>query len=199
LYVYTQASDSNTVPVVGSIANSYVARAGIGSARIWLFQASAYYGHQGTAVDGDGKAGGDIYGGVLNFFPTDQWNMKVSVDRVRNLSDISEATNIGLAGLAFAAVPVATSASVQATTITGQTNYQLSQQTSLYASVSDVHTSFFNSPIVETSWYVAAGVTYQATDNLSLKLTYGYSRFYETTPNSNFTGNVVTLGSHYNF
>jgi opacity protein-like surface antigen len=185
--------------VVGSIANSYIARAGIGTAHIWLFQGSAYYGHQGTAVDGDGKAGGDIYGGVLNFFPTDQWNMKVRVDRVRNLSDITATTNFGLAGLAFAAIPVATSSSVQSTTITGQTDYQLSPQIGLSAFVSDVHTDFFNSPVVETTWYVAAGVTYRATDNLSLRLTYGYSRFYETTPNSNFTQNVVTLGSRYDF
>jgi hypothetical protein len=199
LYAYAQAIDSNSVPVVGSIANSYVARAGIGSARIWLFQGSVYYGHQGTAVDGDGKAGGDIYGGVLNFFPTDQWNMNVRVDRVRNLSDITAATTFALAGLAFAAVPIATSSSVQSTSITGQTNYQLSQQTNLYASVSEVHAEFFNQPEVQNSWFVAAGVTYQATNNLSLSLRYSYSRFYETTPNSNFTQNLVTLGSHYQF
>jgi hypothetical protein len=198
-YTYAQAVDSNAVPVVGSITNSYAARAGIGSARIGLFQGSAYFGHQGTSVDGDGKAGGDIYGGVLNFYPTDQWNMKVSVDRVRNLSDIAAATNFALAGLAFSISPVSTNSSVQSTSITGQTNYRLSPQTNLYASVSNVHTSFFNSPIVDTSWYVAAGVTHQVTEKLSLSLNYSYAHFLSTQPNNNTTQNIVTLGSHYNF
>jgi uncharacterized protein (PEP-CTERM system associated) len=88
---------------------------------------------------------------------------------------------------------------VQVTSIAYQTNYRLSPQTSLYAVVSDVHTEFFNEPEVENSWLATAGVTYQATDKLSLSLRYSYSRFYETTPNSNFTQNLVTLGSHYQF
>ncbi len=198
-YAYADAIDSNTVPVVGSISNSYLARVGIGSAQIWLFKGSVYYGHQGTSVDGDGKAGGDIYGGVLQFFPTPLWDMNVRVDRVRNLSDITGATNFGLAGLAFAAAPVATSSSVQVTSVAGQTNYRLSDQTSLYASVSNVRTSFFNEPLVENSWFVGAGVTYQARDNLSLTLNYTYTRFLSTQPNSNFTTNIVTLGTHYSF
>ena len=204
-YAYAQAIDSNSVGThtppagVGSIANSYLARAGIGSAQIGLFRGSAYFGHQGTAVDGDGKAGGDIYGGVLTFLPTPEWNMSVTIDRLRNLSDITAVTNFALAGLAFSAVGVATSSSVQTTSIAYQTNYTLSEQTSLYASVSDVHTSFFNSPIVDNSWFVAAGVNYQVWQNLSLSLRYSYTRFLSTQPNTNFTQNLVTLGTHYRY
>lgn len=205
LYAYAQAIDSNSVNTnippagIGSIANSYLARAGIGSAQIGLFRGSAYYGHQGTAVDGDGKAGGDIYGGVLTFLPTPQWNMSVTIDRVRNLSDIAAATNFALSGLAFSAVGLATSDSVQTTSIAYQTNYTLSDQTTLYASASDVHTSFFNMPIVQNSWLLAAGVNYQVQHNLSLSLRYSYTRFLSTQPNSNFTQNLITLSTHYDF
>ena len=101
LYAYADAIDTNTIPAVGLVSNSYLARSGIGSAQIGLFQGSVYYGQQGTAVDqGGGTAGGDIYGGTLSYFPTSAWNMSLSVDRLRNRSDITGNTP-GASGLAW--------------------------------------------------------------------------------------------------
>lgn len=198
-YGFTDALDANYVPVVGSISNSYRARGGIGTRQIWLFQGSAYYGQQGTAVDGDGSAGGDIYGGVLSFFPTPIWNMSVQVDRTRNQSDISSATNLGLGGLSLSAIAVPTNASAQITTIAYRTNYALSDQTRLYAVVSDTRIAYLDMLQLDNSWLASAGISYQVRDNLSLSLDYQYTRYLASQPNTSFTRNLVSLGAHYHF
>jgi len=198
-FAFGDAIDANSVPSVGLIANSYRARAGIGSAQIGLFQGSVYYGHQGTSLDGDGSAGGDIYGGVVSYFPTPAWNMSVQVDRLRNRSDITATTQFSLAGLSLSAVPVGTSSSVQITDIAYRTNYALTSQINLYAVVSDDRISYFNMPRLDNSWLTAAGVTYQATEQLSLSLDYQYSRYLSTAPGNSFTQNLVSLGAHYHF
>ena len=177
-YAFTDALDANSVPATGSIANSYRARGGIGSAQIWLFQGSAYYGHQGTAVDGDGSAGGDIYGGQLTYYATPFWNMSVNIDRQRNRSDISSSTNLGLGGLPLSGIGITTSSSVQVTTIAYKTNYKLTQQASLYGVVSDNRIAYFDLTRVDNSWLVSAGINYQLRDNLSLTLDYQYTRSY---------------------
>ena len=198
-YAFTDALDANSVPATGSIANSYRARGGIGSAQIWLFQGSAYYGHQGTAVDGDGSAGGDIYGGQLTYYATPLWNMSVNIDRQRNRSDISSSTNLGLGGLPLSGIGITTSSSVQVTSIAYKTNYQLTQQATLYGVVSDNRIAYFDSSRVDNSWLVSAGITYQARANLSLTLDYQYTRLISPAPDTSVTRNLVSLGAHYHF
>jgi len=198
-YGFADALDANSVPVVGSIANSYRARGGIGSAQIWLFQGSVYYGHQGTAVDGDGSAGGDIYGGMLMYFPTPVWDMTVSVDRLRNRSGITGTTNLGLGGLSLSAVGVPTSSSAQITTISYKTNYKLTSQIALYAVASDNRIAYIDQTRVDNSWLASAGISYQVRDNLSLTLDYQYTRYLSPVPDTSFTRNLVSLGAHYHF
>lgn len=198
-FVFADGIDANSVPAVGLIANSYRARAGIGSAQIGLFQGSVYYGSQGTSLDGDGKAGGDIYGAVLSFYPTAQWNMSVEFDELLNRSDISATSQFALGGLTLAATAVPTSSSVRSTNISYRTNYTLSPQTSLYAVVSDDRISYLSMPRLDDAWFAAAGVMYHATDHLSLSFDYQYSRLISTQPNTSFTQNLVSLGAHYRY
>jgi len=202
LYAFADAIDTNTIPAVGLISNSYLARSGLGSAQIGLFQGSVYYGQQGTAVDqGGGTAGGDIYGGTLSYFPTSVWTMSLSVDRLRNRSDITGTTPgaSGLPGLALSAANVTTASSTQITTIAYRSTYTLSQQTTAYVVVSDSRIAYLDLPRVDNSWLASAGIKHQVRDNLSVSLDYNYTRYISEQPLTSFNRNLVTLGAHYKF
>jgi hypothetical protein len=202
LYAFADSIDTNTIPAVGRVSNSYLARSGIGSAQIGLFQGSVYYGQQGTAVDqGGGTAGGDIYGGTLSLFATSVWNMSVSVDRLRNRSDITG--NIagagGLPGLGLSAVNVTNASSAQITTITYKSNYTISQQTSAHVVVSDSRIAYLDMPTVDNSWLASAGIRHQVRDDLSVTLDYQYTRYISEQPLTSFNRSLVTVGAHYKF
>jgi Putative beta-barrel porin 2 len=202
LYAFADAIDTNTIPAVGVVSNSYLARSGIGSAQIGLFQGSVYYGQQGTAVDqGGGTAGGDIYGGTVSYFPTSVWNMSLSVDRLRNRSDITGNTPGagGLPGLALSASNVTTASSTQITTIAYKSDYTFSQQTSAHVVVSDSRIAFIDMPRVDNSWLASAGIRHQVRDNLSLTLDYNYTRYISDQPLTSFNRSLVTAGAHYKF
>jgi Putative beta-barrel porin 2 len=202
LYAFADAIDTNTIPTVGLVSNSYLARSGIGSAQIGLFQGSVYYGQQGTAVDqGGGTAGGDIYGGTVSFFPTSVWTMSLSVDRLRNRSDITGNTPGagGLPGLALSASNVSTASSTQVTTIAYKSDYTFSQQTSAHVVVSDSRIAFLDMSRVDNSWLASAGIKHQLRDNLFLTLDYNYTRYISEQPLTSFNRSLVTAGAHYNF
>jgi hypothetical protein len=199
LYAFASATDSNTVPAAAAISNSYSARGGIGSAQIGAFQGSVYYGQQGSAVDGGGIAGGDIYGGVLTFNATPAWTMSVSVDRLRNRSDITSGTAQALAGFSLSAIAIPTSTSAQNTIIAYRTNYALSDQASVYFLLSETRTAYLSMPIVDNSWLASTGLSYTIQANLSLSLDYQYTRYLAPQPSTSYNRNLVTVGGHYRF
>jgi len=202
LYAFADAIDTNTIPTVGLVSNSYLARSGIGSAQIGLFQGSVYYGQQGTAVDqGGGTAGGDIYGGTVSYFPTSDWNMSLSVDRLRNRSDITGFTPgaSGLPGLALSASSVTSASSTQIITIAYKSDYTFSQQTSAHVVVSDSRIAFLDMSRVDNSWLASAGIRHQVRDNLSLTLDYNYTRYISEQPLTSFNRSLVSAGAHYKF
>jgi opacity protein-like surface antigen len=200
LYAFANASDANTLPAIGSISNSYSARGGIGSSQIGAFLGSAYYGQQGSAEDGGGGiSGGDIYGGVLTFVATPLWTMSVSVDRLRNRSDITGGTAQALAGLSLSAVAIPTNSSTQNTTIAYRTNYTLSEQASVYFLLSDARTAYLSMPIVNNSWLASTGLSYTVNTRLSLSAEYQYTRYISPQPLTSYNRNLITLGAHYRF
>jgi hypothetical protein len=202
LYAFADAIDTNTIPAVGLVSNAYVARGGLGSAQIGLFQGSVYYGQQGTAVDqGGGTASGDVYGGTLSFLPTSAWKMTVSVDRLRNRSDITGVTPGagGLPGLALSASNVTSSSSTQVTTIAYKSNYTISQQTSAYVVVSDTRIAYLDLPRVDNSWLASVGIKHQISANLSVNFDYNYTRYISEQPLTSFSRNLVALGAKYKF
>jgi opacity protein-like surface antigen len=199
-YAYGDGIQSFSDPEVGSNSNYFRARGGIGSAPIGLFQGSVYYGQQGSEVSGAGRAGGDIYGGVISYFPTSEWNMSFSVDRLRNISGITSGSSQGLAGLQFAAVGISAGQSVEVTTLTYRTNYTFSPQTSGYLVLSDNFIQFVQgAPLLEQSWLASVGIQHQVSPHLSVSLDYQYSRFISPTPDTSFNRNLVTAGAVYRF
>jgi hypothetical protein len=205
LYAFADAIDANTIPAVGLVSNSYLARSGVGSDQIGLFQGSVYYGNQGTAVDqGRGSASGNVYGGTISYFPTPVWTMSVSVDRFRNRSDIIGLTPgasglPGLPGISVNLGSTTTASSTQITTIGYRSNYTFSEQISAFVVASDSRISFLDMPRVDNAWYASAGILYKPRDKLSLTADYSYTRYISEQPLTSFNRNLVTLGAHYNF
>ena len=205
LYAFADAVDVNTIPAVGLVSNSYLARGGVGSDQIGLFQGSIYYGNQGTAVDqGGGTASGNVYGGAISYFPTPPWTMSVSVDRIRNRSDITGSTPgagglPGLAGISINLGSTTTASSTQITSIGYRSSYTFSEQTSAFVVVSDSRISLLGTPRVDNSWAASAGISYKLSENLSLSANYSYTRYISEQPLTSFNQSVISLGAHYNF
>ena len=125
-YVFSDGIQSFQNPETGPGSNYFRARAGVGSAQIGLLSGFVYYGQQGSEVNGDGSAGGAIYGGGINYFPTEVWNMSFDVDRLSNVSNITTGAPFALGGLPFVPVGVSAGTSVEITTLTFKTNYTFS-------------------------------------------------------------------------
>lgn len=204
LYAFGDGIQSFTNPEVGPAANSFRARGGIGSGRIGLFQGFLYYGQQGSEFNGDGKAGGDIYGGAISYFPTDAWNMSFEVDRLRNISDITSNTTTGtpqaLGGLPYLPAAVSPTQSLQITAFTFKSNYALSPLTSAYLVASySIGDQISGPPLENQTWFVDIGLQHQIRTDLALTLDYQYSSFASATPQTSFIRNLVSAGMQYRF
>jgi hypothetical protein len=200
LFAFGNGSQSFETPAVGSAESFYQARGGIGSDKISFFQGSIYYGQQGTEVaDGGGAAGGNLYGGIISYYPTDPWNMSFAVDRYRNISNITSTTNLAQGGLGLAGAGISASDSTQSTAFTFRSNYQFSAQTTVFGVVSDTHIEFIGQPWVVNSWLASMGIRHQLRQNVSLSLDYQYIRYISNEPLTSFTRNLVSVGAIYSF
>lgn len=200
LYAFGDGIQSFSDPEVGAHSNYFRARTGIGTATIGFFQGYVYYGQQGTEVNGFGKAGGDIYGGSISYFPTPLWNMSFSVDRLRNISNITGGAPQGLGGLQLTAVGVSPSQSVQTTVLAYKTDYTFSPQTTGHLVVSDTFISILSAPTMfEQSWLVDVGLSHQMSDRLTLSADYQFSHFVSPTPDTSILRNLITAGANYRF
>ena len=212
-YAFANGLQSFYDPAVGLGSTSYFAKTGIGSDRLGFFQGSIYAGEQATVVtDNAGQAGGDIYGGAVSYFPIQPWNMTFSVDRLRNVSNITTATSQALSGsvgalpsgaaggLGLSGVGISTNTSAQITTLAYRTNYTFSPQTSAFGVASVTPIAYLGTSRVDYSWNASIGVRHQLEDHLALTLNYQFTRYeLEVSPSSNFTSNVITLGAIYTF
>lgn len=200
LYAFGDGIQSFNNPENTNASNYFRARAGLGTAQIGLFSGFVYYGQQGSEVYGNGKAGGDIYGGGINYYPTAVWNMSFDVDRLRNISNITGGSPLALAGLPFVPVGVSSGSSLEVTTLTYKTDYTFSPQTSAHFvasySFGDVLSSV---PVSTTSWLADFGISHQLRQDLSLTFDYQYSHVHSPTPGDNLARNVVTVGGNYSF
>ena len=211
-YAFANGAQSFYSPAVGLSSASYFAKSGIGSDRIGFFQGSIYAGEQATAVaDNGGQAGGDIYGGAISYFPIQPWNMTFSVDRLRNVANITAATSQALSGsvgalpsgatggLGLSGVGVSTNTSAQITTLAYRTNYTFSPQTSAFGVVSVTPIAYLGTSRVDYSWNASAGIRHQLAEHLALTLNYTFTRYELEVPSVSFMSNYVALGAIYTF
>ncbi len=200
LYAFGSGSQSFESPAIGSAESFYQVRGGIGSDKISFFQGSIYYGEQGTEVaDGGGAAAGNLYGGIISYYPTDPWNMSFAVDRYRNISNITSTTNLAQGGLSLVGTGISASKSTQSTAFTFRSNYQFSEQTLVFGVVSDTIIDFIDSPRVDSSWLASMGIRHQLRHDLVLSFDYQYIRYISNQPLTSFTRSLVSIGAVYSF
>ena len=212
-YAFANGAQSFYSPAVGFSSASYFAKGGIGSDRLGFFQGSIYAGEQATTIaDNGGQAGGDIYGGAVSYFPINAWDMTFSVDRLRNVSNITVGVGQALGGsiggspsgaaggLALSGAAVSTNTSAQITTLAYRTNYSFSAQTSAFGLISVTPIAYLGTTRVDYSWFGSIGIRHQLRDNLILSFTYNYTRYEsEAFPSFNFNRDFLSLGAIYTF
>ena len=163
-------------------------------------------------ADNGGQAGGDIYGGAISYFPIQPWNMTFSVDRVRNVANITSGTSQALngslgtlpsgaaGGFGLSGVGIAADTSGEITTLAYRTNYAFSPQTSAFGVVSVTPIAYFGMSRVDYSGTSVVGIRHQLEDHLALTLKYKFTRYKSVaSPSSNFTSNIIALGAIYTF
>jgi hypothetical protein len=201
LYAFGNGIEAFTDPSGGPDASSYQISGGIGTAPISLFSGTIYFGRQGSAVVGDGTAGGDLFGATISYVPTDALNTQLSVSHVENISNITAlpAQGAGLGGLSFVAVPVPITDSAQITTVSLTSNYTWSAQTSISGVLSNSRIAFIGSPRVDNSWLASVGIQHRLSQNLLLTANYSYNSYVSPVPFTSVTIDLITVGAVYNF
>ena len=102
---------------------------GIATRQFGLFRASSYFGYQGTGTAGLGPAGGYVYGGALNYYPTPLWTISATVDGTINHAQANApASALALTTPAITPLQIATSASTQITGVGLHSTYKISPQ-----------------------------------------------------------------------
>ena len=163
-YTYTASSTSPAT----SPTTAYRAVGGIGTRQIGLFSASAYYGYQGSDIQGSGTAGGEVYGGRLNYYPTPIWTIGVGIDETVNISNQTGGTNLALNNQAPSALLIPVTDSTRTTATSLNTSYQFSKLWSATGSFGYSHVVYLNTPEVDNSWLADVILQYQMWRNMTL-------------------------------
>ena len=197
-YVYTNDSYASTVTTTQS-ATAYRVVGGIGTRQIGLFRASAYYGHQGSDVEGWGTAGGEVYGGSLTYYPTPIWTIGAAIDETVNISHQTGATNIILNTQGQTALVVPVSASTRTTSISLNSGYLLSKQWSVLGRFNYTRVDYLDTPQLDNSWLADVVLQYQLSQRLTLSWEYQYSSIVSNVPLTSSKRNFVGMNSAYKF
>lgn len=194
-YTYTASSTSPAA----SPSTAYRAVGGIGTRQIGLFSASAYYGHQGSEIQGSGTAGGEVYGARLNYYPTPIWTLGVGVDETINISNETGVSNLALNNQAPSALLIPVGASTRSTATSLNSGYQMSKQWSATGSFGYTHVVYLDSPEVENSWLADVILQYQMSRNMTLNWEYRYASILSNVPLNSSKSNFVAMSATYKF
>jgi hypothetical protein len=194
-YTYTA---SGTSPAT-SPTTAYRAVGGIGTRQIGLFSASAYYGHQGTAIEGSGTAGGEVYGGRLNYYPTPIWTIGIGVDETVNVSNETGVTNLALNNQAPSALVIPVTESARTTAASLNSSYQFSKQWSAIGTFGYSHVVYLETPEVDNSWLADVILQYQIWKNMTLNWEYRYSSIISNVPLNSSKSNFVAMSATYKY
>ena len=173
--------------------------AGLGSAKIGLFQGVLYVGHQGTEVDNSGTAGGFIFGGRLTYFATHRLTIAASFDEIFNDSNQTTTTLAVNPATILSGISVPTSASTRITATALKSDYVISKVLVAYAVLGYTRIEYVDTIERDDSWLAAAGLIYNVRPNLALTLNYIHSQVVSNVPNVSFIRDYVGLGAQYAF
>ena len=200
-YAYTDGTYStraNTSPNPDTSAYNFVG--GIGTRQIDWFRASAYFGHQGSGTSGQGSAGGNVYGGRLTFYPSDDWTITANIGRIINIapSQASASTQaLSLPGTTPLQISVSSSTEITATSL--QVDYRITPQWLASGTFGYTHIQYIGSPSLTNTWLADASLKYEIWRNMTLKWEYQYSSIVSNIAFTTAVRNLVSMGASYKF
>jgi hypothetical protein len=203
-YAYSNGSFNmrETDPTLGPIPDTTAYRiiGGIGTRQFEFFRASAYFGHQGSGTSGSASSGGNVFGGVLTYYPTPAWTVNATIDETINLSPAGAPPSnqaIGIGGIT--PLQVSTSGSTQTTSTALNVSYGINQQWSSTGTFGFVHVENIGSPIWQNSYVADGQLSYNIWRNLTLMWEYQYSGIVSNAPQSSPVRNLITMSATYKF
>jgi hypothetical protein len=198
LYFYSNgsfAATSNAAPNPDSTAYRIVG--GIGTRQVGLVRGSVYFGHQGS--ESSGRAGGDVYGGSISYYPTPIWTLTATIDETVNIS-----TEIGPSTQALTIptqlplqIPLSESTRITSTSL--QTTYTISRQWTTSGNVGYTRIEYVGSPRLDNTWSAGATLNYDIWRNLTLAWGYQYASVISNAPLTSSKKNYVSMSATYNF
>lgn len=201
LYAYangTFVTNKATAPIPDS--QVYRAVGGLGTRQVGLFRASVYFGRQGSDSVGSPWAGGNVYGGVLSYYPTPVWTLSASIDRTINIAPgQTSPTNfaITIPVPTPLQVPLSSSSAITATTV--RSDYKISEQWSTSGTLGYTHVQDIGTPTWDDAWLADIVLRYEMWRDLTLSLEYQYSTILTNVPLQNANRDLVTMSAVYRF
>ncbi len=193
-----RATDPSAIP--GNNSTAYRITGGIGTRQFGLFRASAYFGHQGSGTSGSTSAGGNVYGGVLSYYPTPVWTISANVDETINLAPAGAPPSTQALGIpAITPLQIPLSSSTQTTSTSLHSSYIISPQWTVNGLFGFTHIENIGSPIWDDSYVADASVSYQIWHNMTLAWEYQFSSIVSNAPQTSVDRNMITMSARYNF
>jgi len=205
-YAYSNGAFSirNTDPIGNPVpsdnSTTYRFVGGIGTRQYGLFRASAYFGHQGSGTSGAPSAGGNVYGGVLTYYPTPAWTISANVDETINLAPPGAPPStqaLGISGITPLQIPLSNSTQTTATSL--HLNYIISPQWTASGVFGFTHIENIGSPIWDDSYVADAQLSYNLWRNLTLMWEYQFSSIQSNAPGTSAYRNLITMSATYKF
>jgi hypothetical protein len=197
-YAYSNGSIGTVVTDATSASTtSYRVIGGLGTRQFGLFRSSVYFGHQGS--EGGGRAGGDVYGGTLSYYPTPKWTITGAVDETINIASQASLSNLALTLPALTPVQIPLSASTRITSTSLQSGYEITPQWFTAWQLGYTRIEYIGSPRLDNAWVLDATLRYDIWRNMSLTWEYRYSSILSNAPLVNTTTNYGTMGTTYKF
>jgi hypothetical protein len=198
IYAYSNGSIGTVREAASNSTTSYRILAGLGTRSAELFRGSFYFGHQGS--EGGGAIdGGNVYGGLLSYYPTPDLTLTGTVDRTINISSQPFASNLALTLPGQLAVQVPLGASTVITSFGLRSTYQISQQWSANCQVTYTRINYLDSPRLDNTWVLDNILRYDIWRNMSLTWEYRYSSIISNAPLTSATSNYVLMAATYRF
>jgi hypothetical protein len=204
-YAYSDGLVANAVPVAPlGPTTSYRVLAGIGTRQFGLLRSSAYFGHQGSQTDATAsssatRAGGDIYGAKLTYYPDPALTLGATVDETINISSQALPTNLALTLPAPTPIQIPLSASTRITSAGFQSNYKITQRWSTNWNVGFTRIEYVASPRLDNTWLLDATLRYDIWRNMAITWEYRYTSILSNAPLVSATSNFGTIGMEYKF
>jgi hypothetical protein len=200
-YVYSNGSfsirsDNANLP---TNSDAYEVVGGIGTRQFGLFKASAYFGHQGSDVEGSGTAGGAVYGATFNYYPTFVWTIIAKFAQTNNISSQTVPSSQAITLPTNAPVQIPTSSSTLISTPSLQTTYQISPLLTFLGYFSYSRIEYIGSPLLTNAWLADLQISYEIWRNMTLTGEYQFTDVVSNSALQSGRRNLFMLSANYRF